>query len=91
MARISAMDHKDMVALQDSIAGEVAGCASLEDAAQRYICVLYDQFCESIVLARLFATVPYGQLPPANRQFVSGLAESAGIGAQIRPETLVLS
>ena len=52
---------------------------------------MYGAFKDSIVLVRLFATVPYGQLPKQNKDFVDGLASSKGVGKSIHDQTLVLS
>jgi hypothetical protein len=52
---------------------------------------LYNEFKESIVLARLFATVPYGRLPAPNKNFVDALAKSKGVSQSIHDQTLVLS
>jgi len=44
------------------------GCGearTLEAAAQGTVKGIYEQFIESLVLVRLFATIPYGDLPPA--------------------------
>ncbi len=52
---------------------------TLEDAAQELVASLQEKFDESVVSARAFLTVPYGSLPPKNREFVQKLAESAGV------------
>jgi len=52
---------------------------------------MYDEFEESIVLARLFATVPFGELPAYNQEFVNKLADSTGITQLINDKTYILS
>ena len=64
---------------------------TLEDAAQELVASLQEKFDESVVIARAFLTVPYGSLPPKNREFVQKLAESAGAAADLKPATPVLS
>ena len=64
---------------------------TLEDAAQELVASLQEKFDESVVIARAFLTVPYGSLPPKNREFVQQLAESAGAAADLKPATPVLS
>ena len=91
MALISKLSLRDLVSLQDKIAEQSSGRANLEDAAQHYMSILYETLSESIVLARLFAAIPFGELPETNKAFVASLAESAGIGELIRDRTLVLS
>jgi hypothetical protein len=63
----------------------------LEEAAQELVTRLHSQFDESVVIARTFFTVPFDSLPPANKDFVKNLAESAGVGADIKGTTPVLS
>ena len=91
MGLISKLSLQDLIELQDKIAAKASGCAALEDAAQQYMSILYETLSDSIVLARLFAAIPFGELPERNREFVTSLAESAGIEELIRDQTLVLS
>jgi hypothetical protein len=69
---------------------EVAPLDSLEAAAQRFCDILYTTFEESTVLVRVFATVPFADLPRANRAFVEGLV-GARAGDVLRANTPVLS
>jgi len=70
---------------------EVQRAATLEEAAQALVKTLQRRFDESVVIARAFVTVPFGQLPDVNQQFVRGLAESAGAGSALKDSTPVLS
>ncbi len=38
-----------------------------------------------MVIARVFLTVPYGELPNANQEFVKKLAESADVESELKP------
>ena len=69
----------------------VAESKRLEDAAQALATALHTEFDESVVIARVFVTVPYGNLPEENRRFVKGLAEGAGAATDLKPDTPVLS
>jgi hypothetical protein len=89
MARIS--EFSSIRPLLDSVAENTKGCTSLEEASQKVIDLVYEEFKESIALARLFSTVPFGKLPASNRGFVSRLGEAQGISNLINEETLVLS
>ena len=60
---------------------------TLEDAAQELVAAFQQKFDESVVIARAFVTVPYGSLPPENKEFVQKLAGSA----DLKPATPVLS
>lgn len=63
----------------------------LEDAAQNLTAELHTQFNESVVIARVFFTVPFGDLPPNNKDFVKNLAESAQAASELKTTTPVLS
>lgn len=91
MSLVSTLSREDYIALQDKISEQVVGAISLEDAAQKYMSILYETSRESIVLARLFATIPFAALPEPNKAFVMSLAQSTGIAQQIGDATLVLS
>ena len=89
--RIDSLSLKDLVSLQDKIAEQVADHTTLEAAAQQYMSILYETLSESLVLARLFATIPFEELPETNKGFVLDLARSAGISELIGDRTMVLS
>jgi hypothetical protein len=63
----------------------------LEDAAQKLASELHTRFEDSVVIARVFVTVPFDSLPSENKKFVSQLAESAGAASGIKGTTPVLS
>ncbi len=91
MQKISTAIPHDFEKLQNNIRAAIKTVDSFEEAAQIYTTTIYEAFKDSIVLVRLFATVPYGQLPPQNKTFVSDLAMSKGIHQLMHDETLVLS
>jgi hypothetical protein len=64
---------------------------SLEEAAQALATALHTQFQESVVLARVYFTVPFGALPGTNKAFVQKLAESADSASDLKATTPVLS
>lgn len=70
---------------------QVKKAKSLEEAAQGLASAIHSQFDESVVLIRLFITVPFENLPLANKDFVEKLAKSAGAGPGLKPTTPVLS
>ena len=49
-----------------------------EEAAQQLAAQIYEQFSESVVIARVFLTVPFDRLPPPNKEFVKKLMQSDG-------------
>ncbi len=52
---------------------------------------MYAEFEGSIVLARLFATVPFGMLPPSNVEFIRNLADAKGLTPLIHNHSPILS
>ena len=69
----------------------IRGVASFEEVGQKCVDILYEAYSDSIILARLFTTVSYGELPGSNKQFVDNLARSAGIVPLMTDRTPVLS
>jgi len=80
----------DILDLQKRIK-DIGDCDTLVDAAQQYMSILYDELLESIILTRLFATIPFEDLPESNKEFVMSLAQASGVSKQIKNDTLVLS
>ena len=78
-------------ALWQSVEPQVEGAEALEQGAQALARGLHTQFEESVVIARVFATVPYGDLPEFNRNFVDSLAEGAGAQDDLNASMPVLS
>ncbi len=77
--------------LRSRIQSALENCASLQEAAQVCVRLLYEEFQESIVLARVFVTLPFKELPERDGAFVRDLAEAKGVLAQLGEKTPVLS
>ncbi len=73
------------------VEAKIEHASTFEQAAQELANAIYEQFGESVVLARVYLTVPFGALPPANQTFVRNLAESANASSQLQETTPVLS
>jgi hypothetical protein len=71
--QLAAVSAEDMRALFDDVKGRVRGRASLAAAAQDLADVFYERWTDATVLVRTFATVPFGELPVAERMFVMDL------------------
>src|SRR3954470_6877579 len=88
--KIDDVTSADIDSLARRTGAELAPLETLEDAAQRFCDMLYQTFEESLVLVRVFATVPFAALPASNRRFVENL-----VGERARevlgPRTPVLS
>jgi hypothetical protein len=91
MSKISDVTVSSITALRGKIEYDIRNCTCLEDAAQKYTDLMYEEFKDSIVLVRFFATLPFKNLPAPNQRFVTNLAASAGISSLIDDQTLVLS
>jgi len=91
MSQITEIGQEDHVQLQRDVQAQTRRAAWFEEAAQTYASLLWDKVGESLVLARVFATVPFGKLPASNQAFVRKLADSTGITELIGDDTLVLS
>lgn len=91
MAKFNSTQTKDVSKLQESMRDSMARATSLEAAAQSCVSAIYETYSESLVLARLYASIPFAQLPASNRAFVRSLAESKGVVAKLRDTTPVLT
>jgi hypothetical protein len=91
MTKIQEVDTSAILELERSVQKATRGAATLEEALQKYTALLYERFQESIVLARVFATGFYRDLPEVNRRFVDELAGSSGVGDAVTAEMLTLS
>lgn len=91
MSKISTTEITELTPVLARAKEKSSGCQTLEEAAQRVTDVLYNEFRDSIILVRLFATIPFGKLPAANHTFVSRLAQTHGITQLIKDNTPVLS
>lgn len=91
MSKISDATRITLYTLQGKVGERIRGCAYLEEAAQKFTDVVYEEFKDSIVLVRLFAAIPFRDLPAPNQVFVTKLAASAAIKHLIKDQTLVLS
>lgn len=64
---------------------------TFEDAAQRTVEVIYSAFRSSLVLVRMFITVPYGRLPRDTQSTVREAAQAYQVAGLVKPDTVVLS
>jgi hypothetical protein len=73
------------------VRSRVEGRRTLAGAAQALADSVYPAFEESLALVRVFATVPYGELPAANQEFVRALLRERRMLPPIPATTPVLS
>ncbi len=77
--------------LRDKIQEELRECTHLQEAAQKCARLFYEEFQESVVLTRLFVTLPFKDLPARDKTFVSDLASLREITNLLTDKTPVLS
>jgi hypothetical protein len=78
-------------ALKQSIETTVKACVSLEEAAQTFTNLLWEEFEESIILVRCFVTLPFSTLPERYQRSVAQLAEGEGVTPLLGDKTPVLT
>ena len=91
MTQLGATPPDAFQSWEASMQASIRTCASLEEAAQRCVTAIYDQFRESVVLCRFYAVVPCGKLPLEARRFATGVAASRGSAEPLHDETKVLA
>ncbi|MFX0073045.1 MAG: hypothetical protein ACFFAO_18360 [Candidatus Hermodarchaeota archaeon] len=62
---------------------------SLESAAMKFVSEIYDNFEDSIILLRLFLTLPYNELPKETQAFADILAQSVNL--KLEPNSYLLT
>lgn len=67
------------------------GFPTLEEASQRMADALYEEYKDSVVLVRIFGTVPFSGLPETGKKFVKNLAVEKGVSALLNDNVPVLS
>ncbi|HZH91860.1 MAG TPA: hypothetical protein VEX70_14735 [Pyrinomonadaceae bacterium] len=65
--------------------------ANLQEMAQTCARLLYEEFTESLILARVFVTLPFSSLPARDKAFVTALAEAKNLAPLLGEKTQVLS
>lgn len=91
MGKTSTIDARSLTLIAKRVQEQTGGCLTLEQAAQTVAETLFDELGGRAVLARVFATVPFGELPASNRTFVRDLAATNDIVSLIKDDTLILS
>lgn len=91
MTKLDAIPVDAFQAWETSLEAGIRTCGSLEEAAQRCAAMIYDQFRDSVVLARFYAVIPFGKLPLDARRFAAGVAASRGATEQLHDGTPVLA
>jgi hypothetical protein len=90
MKKLSAATPADFDMLKSATA-KLADCGTLQSVAQAFVENVYTHFQESLVLLRLFSSVPYSALPLCEKQFLDKKSLDSGSFHLFRPDTPVLT
>jgi hypothetical protein len=90
MAKLHNVDPNTVKQLQENIEAYANG-STLQEAFQKTVSTLYENFKESIVLARIYQLMTYKDLPESDKRFVTNLATNLNIADKIQNESPVLS
>lgn len=91
MSAATSITNVNIPSFTASLGKSITGCDCLEDAAQKVTDLVYSEFKSSVVLARLFATVPFEILPASNKEFVRNLADTKGLTPRLTNHSPILS
>ncbi len=90
MKRLSGATVSDFAALSYSTR-KLQGFDTLDQSAQAFIDIVFEQFQDSMVLLRLFSSVPYSALSNDDRQLVDKKTNESGTRHLCRDTTPVLT
>lgn len=81
MTKISSSEITQIIPVLAKIKEAIITCPTIEEAAQIVVDTLYAEYSESIVLARMFATIAYKDLPPKTRPLFPIWPRRTGLAA----------
>jgi hypothetical protein len=88
--KISKFSPMQVLEFQKLLQRDLDDVHTLEEAAQVFVETIYHNFKESIVLLRLFVTIPAAELPEKIYAFAENMAESANSDINRNPYILTL-
>lgn len=88
--KISGANHGDFEILQNSVK-RIKKLDTAEELAQAFIDIIYEYFQKSLVLLRLFSSVPYSALSTEDRQLVDKKANDSGTAHLYNDRTPILT
>ncbi len=89
--RLSEVEKFSINNLWNGVYRSLKESASLQEAAQLLADACFEEFKESLVLVRIFATIAHAKLPEFNRQFARNIAIEMGHEDKLTDNTPVLS
>lgn len=90
MAYLSKDSPIEIARQSNKIWGKQFAERQYEDIAQTATASMYDLYKDSIVLARVFLTVPFKDIPAGHKKWVRDLCESVNLSHQLHEHTPVL-
>jgi len=90
MKKMSDANFSDFEILSNSVK-RIKGLDTAEELAQAFIDIIYEYFQESLVLLRLFSSVPYSALPIQDQQLVDIKANDSGTAHLYNDGTPILT
>jgi len=78
MVKMSEATPFDFALLSDSTK-KLSGFDSVEEIAQAFVDIIFERFKDSLVLLRLFSSLPYSALPSQDQKLVEKQAKDSGI------------
>jgi hypothetical protein len=91
MARLADCDYGLFQELPRRLSERLEGATDFASAAQRGAELLYEELAESIVLTRVYVTVPWRELPAPERAYVLSVVEGSSDASALGDGTPVLS
>lgn len=83
MKKMSEATPSDFALLSDSTK-KLSGFDSVEELAQAFVDIVFERFQDSLVLLRLFSSLPYSALPSQDQKLVDKKAMDSGQAISIR-------
>lgn len=87
LSDVTAADYEELLREMQGI----AGCSCAQESAQRFVDRIYERFCGSLVLLRLFMTVRYDELAGEDRRFVDDRCRQMNILHQLNGTTPIFT
>lgn len=91
MTRLGGISMDGFRSWEATLPAALRACGSFEEAAQRFAGMVFEQFRESVVLARVYAITPYSRLPTPAREFARTAAASWNKRELLGEDTKILT
>jgi hypothetical protein len=91
MPTIKDSNYGEMKDLFGQIEANARSAGSLQAAAQACAEQIYRHYSDSLVLFRIYATLPYADLPPEIDSFVRGITDAHAMTPMLQPSSIMLT